>query len=1209
MGLCWRPRAARAVSPFAQPAHEAVLAVPTPILVFSAPGYAVHAANTACTGAVGPVDAGTPANELCLAGTDIAAYLEEAVFPHLREPLGQPVFLPSGGEPLYFLRENALEQVFTASLRVFMILPQADGTSLIYAALDPNAPFSSAPMGLFFNALPDMFCAKDAAGRILHCNTAFEWFTKKTLQEVFGKPLTDLPLKDYYAALFQTHDAEVLAHNREYTASIDNMPGSQGNLSFTVTSAPARDPRGEASGVLSFFGDQTRTKMAVDTLHRHDVLLKAAHEATQLLFSDEAELDDLTMQVLARIGIAVEADCVDVWRNFENSTSGLSCARAYYWTNFETPGSQDFTSSFSCVFTAIPEWMARLSQGLSINTKKKKLTAREEAYLQEQGIKAMLLIPISIQSSFWGLIRLVSTQTESQWSHGEEAIIRAVGLFLAATMQRRHIQAALKESEERFRDVSMAAGEIIWEVDAQGYITYMSERVHELTGYDPEELRGKRWEDFAEGEFAKELTGYMFHLSLQQGSFRALKHQIRCKNGDIIWVFTSARLLIGHDGIAGLRGTSLDVTHEVEITDNLNATLTALEQANADLEHSVLRAQNLAEKAESASRAKSEFIANMSHEIRTPLNAIIGMAYLAKKTSLTPKQQNYIDKIDSAGISLLSIINDILDFSKIESGAFTLEEKEFNLAELFENIVAMSIHKAQERGLGMALFLQREVPVMLVGDALRFGQVLSNIVGNAIKFTEKGHVYLYCRLKEIRDGKAHLVMEIEDTGIGMTEEQLSKIFSAFMQVDASTTRRFGGVGLGLAIAQKILQSLGGHLSMESTPNQGTTVTIEAALPVAAQQPAPQEAPDLLDNLPVMLISQQEDERLIIGAMLEDFGCHVMPCSDMSSAFAALAAHSGSPGAFPLVLLSQESIEENDGFNIRHIHSVMRLEPPPLLFGILSMGSNKKEDAMRQLGIGGFVHRPVLSTKLPSLLRDALRAQDDPDKQRPPQDALPSFAGARILLAEDNEINQEIAVELLEEVHIHVDVAANGEEAIAMLQAQPPTTYHLILMDLQMPKVDGLTATTRIRNNPKYNHIPIIAMTAHASLEERMRCFAAGMVEHITKPLNINRLYTVLAAWLPLEYARPLDARPDPRLPELQDTPGAESTELVPQLTTLMQLLADDDAESRIVFQRIHKELSELDEDAVNDAARCMEVFDFSGALEALSPLGKSMGAL
>ena len=736
--------------------------------------------------------------------------------------------------------------------------------------------------------------------------------------------------------------------------------------------------------------------------------------------------------------------------------------------------------------------------------------------------RALAAIPIATQERVLAVVELASfaTLTDQQRAllHETTEMVALKLEVLQRNLRTRELLDRIQETEQFFRSVLELAPDGLMVVDADGVIRLANARLETLFGYKREEVIGKTVEMLVPDDVRERHPELRkaFHdapAARDMGMGRELRG-LR-KDGSLFPVEIGLSPLPSRQGEGAQVAASIrDITQRKEQEN-------ALKQAKA--------------KAEEATEMKSMFLANMSHEIRTPMNAIIGLSHLALKTPLNSKQRDYVSKVHNAGTSLLAIINDILDFSKIEAGKIELESTDFKLDEIIASVTTLTAQKAHEKGLEFLAHVVPGTPEFLLGDPLRLGQILTNFVNNAVKFTERGEIRLEIEPLERTGEKVQLKFSVRDTGIGMTPEQSAKLFQPFTQADMSTTRKHGGTGLGLTISRKLVELMGGRIWLESTPGAGTTFYFTVWLDVAEKKGSGKILPERLARLRALIVDDNPAAREILQEPLSTLGIRVDVVASGKEAIAAVRQRdAGEP--YDVVFMDWR-MPGMDGLQAsRHIKSDETLGHQPAIVLVTAFGREEVREEAERLALDGFLVKPVTKSMIVDTLVNVF-AQDVKEAAAAPEGGQEArLRGARILLTEDNEINQQIALELLEGAGATVKVANNGREAVDILSQGPqPPPFDMVLMDLQMPEMDGYQATTRLRSDSRFRALPIIAMTAHATIEERQRCLAAGMNDHISKPIDpANLIETVRRFYRPAEEPSPLPMAAEPRRSEAHE---------------------------------------------------------------------------
>jgi len=715
-------------------------------------------------------------------------------------------------------------------------------------------------------------------------------------------------------------------------------------------------------------------------------------------------------------------------------------------------------------------------------------------------VSAISLVFISI--IFLAVLRETE---ENKVFAGEIAIIISLFIILVAIYviwksndKVKEIKYSARENQSYLMAITDSAQDCIVIMDQTGNISYWNPAAQKILGYDANEAIGQNLHQLISSpksfnlhhkSFEKfQKTGRGGHIS---GQGKTIELTAIRKDKSKIYIQLSLSNIPMRSGWHSI-GIIRDITQQKLDREEL---------------------KKAKEVAIEATNTKSEFLANMSHEIRTPMNAIIGFSGLLLKTELNSTQRDYAKKIDLSANSLLGIINDILDFSKIEAGKMEMESIDFQLDEVVNNVISMVSTKAKEKNLEIFNVIERDVPYQLIGDPMRLGQVLLNLTTNAIKFTDEGHIIIRVEKEDDKDDKCCIKFSVTDTGIGMSKEQLDKLFSAFSQADTSITRRYGGTGLGLTICKSLIAMMDGDVSVESTYGKGSKFTFTALFKFPKNQKLKKVFDvEKLKGLKVLIVDDNEMAREIIKEQVVSFG---MEATAVCSGQEAIMELEKAANAIPYALIIMDwKMPEMDGIETaKTIFKDKKITHTPVTIMVSAFGREEIMKKAEKIGIDAFLIKPVNQSLLFNTIMQSFGVESDESAIKIYEDNKDDFdeslRNLKVLLVEDNKLNQEVAAEILSSYGVITKIAGNGQEALDMMGQD---TFSIILMDLQMPVMDGYKATREIRKSSKWKDIPVIAMTAHALVGVKEECLAAGMTDYVTKPIVPKTLFNVLKKW-------------------------------------------------------------------------------------------------
>ena len=749
------------------------------------------------------------------------------------------------------------------------------------------------------------------------------------------------------------------------------------------------------------------------------------------------------------------------------------------------------------------------------------------------GLSTRLILNRSLRMPLGQLIQRIEGFSAGEYSEhvGEEGEYQEVQHILSTfnemAEQVRLRETELRASEEKYRRLFETSIEGIVMIDVTEHIFQVNRIFADMLGYTEEELVGMYVPDLIHGE---DQVSHQSEIEKRRaGQASQYERRFLRRDGTEVWAMISASPQFDPEGnFDGVFAMITDITplriaqanlktaydelekRVVERTDELNKTnrlLTSEIHIRKQTEKEIIKAKEAAEK---ATQAKSEFLANMSHEIRTPMNAIIGMTHLIKMTELSAAQRDYLNKIDISAKSLLGIINDVLDLSKIEAGMLTVESVGFKLEQVLEQLTTIVSPRANEKKLEFLISVGKDVPPAIQGDPMRLAQILINLCNNAVKFTDEGSVVVGISTVEKGTDTAKLRFTVKDDGIGIKADKIQELFQPFTQADASTTRKYGGTGLGLSLCNQLVDLMGGDIGAQSEFGKGSLFWFEVTFPIHREETESATLPQELLGMPALVVDDNPTSRIILKGMLEYMGLSVTTAKSGFEAIDILRGCSGKD-SFKLLVVDWRMPEMDGLETAERILKDDAIEDKPPMFMVSAYGNASLVKRTNELGFRGLLFKPVNQSFLFNLVVETLgKGMVTLNDSARPEKALDELSGKRVLLVEDNEINRQVAQEILASIGVDVSEAFNGENALEFLDGNE---VDLVLMDIQMPVMDGHEATRRIRAQDRFKDLPIVAMTAHAMLADIEMSKEVGMNDHIAKPFDPDDLFAVLTKWL------------------------------------------------------------------------------------------------
>lgn len=940
------------------------------------------------------------------------------------------------------------------------------------------------------NNIPMLVFVKDAQHRYVLLNQAFCNSIGQEYETLLGQ--TDAAFyPPEQVKVFWESDDRILANGESYDEEIEYTT-AEGVRTGLNKKSLYTDPQGNAF-IIGCTVDITELKRNELALKARDKLFQAVAQATQILLtSTDQELAN--GQALKLLGKAASADRVYIFQNsLDPATGDLLCSQRLKWSLRYNGILRDNPQLQNIPYRILLEnWYEHLLAQQPVQAIVKTLSSQLQQRLRTHGTQSFLIVPLYVNEDFWGFIGMDDCHQERVWSQNQITMLQMLGDSLRGALVRQQAEATLQHVLQRNRLILESSVDGIAIISCQGILQEVNRSLCQILGFSAEELIGT-----AVLRYEVERTEEDIKQSIQElkakgaGCFeRRLRHKsglildaeitITCvKFGDEIVLFTIVR----------------DIGERKRFTDELCKSKEAAEAAN---------------------HAKSAFLATMSHEIRTPMNGVIGMTDLLLHTELNAQQRDYVNTLRNSGEGLLTLINDILDFSKIEAGKLVLEKVNFDLQEIIEEIISLFAATADNKHIEL-IYQMEFLSQQVLSDPGRIRQILINLIGNAIKFTVQGEVQVKINILEEQEQEYLLRFEISDTGIGVTEEQKKLLFQAFTQADSSTTRRYGGTGLGLVIVERLVHLFGGEIGVDSAYGKGSTFWFTLPLAKATQTTLPLNNSEhsVLAGLKALVVDDNPTQRLLLVSYLQQVGIQAEAIGDARVALHLIRRAVQQGKAYKFAIVDSRMPNMDGAALVTALRAESQLQELMIIM-LSSITSPLDSTCVQQ--VQACITKPISQRLLLSTISDSLQQKNSQPSlllTSTPQ-ISPLMTTRKILLVEDNAVNQKVADIMLKKLNCEVTLANNGREAVTLLQQQP-NTFALVFMDCQMPEMDGFEATQAIRKL-ETGHIPIIALTANAMEGDSQRCQEAGMDDYLSKPVKLQDFERVLQRWMGTESA-------------------------------------------------------------------------------------------